>query len=390
MRYLLLAAAILVTLPALAIRAAGAAVAPVAEAVLFGFAIFGAAFLLAWAAELAQLEISQALAVAILALIAVLPEYAVDLYFAWTAAERPAYAAYATANMTGANRLLVGLGWPLIVVLYALRHRRRSVTLHPAHSVETAYLGIASLYALLIPIRGSLSLIDTAILLAVFALYMVRTAQAPVHEPVLVGPPASLARLHRRPRRIITIAMFLHAGIAILLAAEPFAEALIESGHAFGIDEFILVQWVAPIASEAPEFIIAALWALRGDAQSGLGALISSKVNQWTLLIGTIPLVYSISLGRPGALPLDSRQEHELWLTSTQSLLATMLLLNLDLSILEALILFVLFAAQLLVPDIRIEVAILYSALSVLYLVLNRTSLIPVLRAGLRGRRAGT
>src|SRR5690606_11756756 len=133
-----------------------------------------------------------------------------------------------------------------------------------------------------------------------------------------------------------------YSGIAILLAAEPFAEALVETGHTFRIDEFILVQWVAPVASEAPEFIIAALWALRGDAQSGLGPLISSKVNQWTLLIGTIPLVYSISLGRPGALPLDLRQEHELWLTGAQSLLAVMLPLNLNLSILEAVILFVL------------------------------------------------
>ena len=39
-----------------------------------GFAIFGAAFLLSWAAELAQLDIPQALALAFLALIAVVPE----------------------------------------------------------------------------------------------------------------------------------------------------------------------------------------------------------------------------------------------------------------------------------------------------------------------------
>jgi len=50
-----------------------------------GLGIFGAAFLLSWAAELAQLYISQNLALALLALIAVLPEYAVDMYFAWMA-----------------------------------------------------------------------------------------------------------------------------------------------------------------------------------------------------------------------------------------------------------------------------------------------------------------
>jgi Ca2+/Na+ antiporter len=39
-----------------------------------GWAFFGAAFLLSWAAELAQKDLPQALAIALLALIAVLPE----------------------------------------------------------------------------------------------------------------------------------------------------------------------------------------------------------------------------------------------------------------------------------------------------------------------------
>ena len=45
---------------------------------MFGLAVVGAAFLLAWAAEVLQLDVSQGLALAVLALIAVLPEYAVD------------------------------------------------------------------------------------------------------------------------------------------------------------------------------------------------------------------------------------------------------------------------------------------------------------------------
>jgi hypothetical protein len=44
------------------------------EAVSSGLGIFGAAFLLSWAAELAQKDLPQALAIALLALIAVLPE----------------------------------------------------------------------------------------------------------------------------------------------------------------------------------------------------------------------------------------------------------------------------------------------------------------------------
>ena len=80
--------------------ASGDYVAPV----VFGLAILGSAFLLAWAAEVLQLDVSQGLALTVLALIAVLPEYAVDFTFAWKAGEDPdKFAPLALANMTGAQ-----------------------------------------------------------------------------------------------------------------------------------------------------------------------------------------------------------------------------------------------------------------------------------------------
>ena len=112
------------------------------QAITFGLAIVGAAFVLAWAAEVAQLDISAGLAIAVLALIAVLPEYAVDLVFAWRGGE--AYETYgaacgpagvdyndtpcsfALANMTGANRLLIGVGWSMVVLLAWWRYRTLS------------------------------------------------------------------------------------------------------------------------------------------------------------------------------------------------------------------------------------------------------------------------
>ena len=86
------------------------ATTPLEIALWSGSGIFGAAFLLSWTCEVAQLDITRALALAFLALIAVLPEYAVDVYFAWRAGQDPTYTAYATANMTGGNRLLIGVG----------------------------------------------------------------------------------------------------------------------------------------------------------------------------------------------------------------------------------------------------------------------------------------
>src|SRR5207244_8597364 len=62
--------AALLPAPWIVVRAAGSHLEPAATSALTGLAILGAAFLLAWAAELLQLEISQALALALLALIA--------------------------------------------------------------------------------------------------------------------------------------------------------------------------------------------------------------------------------------------------------------------------------------------------------------------------------
>ena len=96
------------------------------------------------------------------------------------------------------------------------------------------------------------------------------------------------------------------------------------------------MQWVAPLASEFPEFLVAGLLAWRLRADAGLGALVSSKVNQWTLLIGCLPIAYAISSGSINPLPTDTRQVQEILLTAAQSLLAVILLINLRMSIVEA------------------------------------------------------
>ena len=116
------------------------------QALSAGIAIFGAAFMLSWAAELAQLEIPQSLAIALLALIAVLPEYAVDMYFAWVAGKDPKYTAFAMANMTGANRLLIGVGWAAVVITVWLKSGKRGIALEPEHKIEIFYLDHLFLY----------------------------------------------------------------------------------------------------------------------------------------------------------------------------------------------------------------------------------------------------
>ncbi len=75
--------------PGIILRFAGVHPAPIFGAAIFGLSILAAAFILSWAAETAEMDISQGLALAIIAFIAVLPEYAVDLVLAWKAGADP-------------------------------------------------------------------------------------------------------------------------------------------------------------------------------------------------------------------------------------------------------------------------------------------------------------
>jgi cation:H+ antiporter len=377
--------AIALTIPSLIFRLTGVQAAAPTEALVFGAGILGAAFLLSWAAEVVQMEISQALALAILALIAILPEYAVDLFFAWRAADDPVYGHYAAANMTGANRLLVGLGWPLVVWLFWARWRKRGVELAPSDQIAVWFLAMATLYAFVIAAVGSFWWVDTVVLISLFAWYLYRTGALGAEEPDLVGPALMISRVPRVWRLCCNAGLFAFSGLIIFLAAEPFAEALIDTGHQFGIDEFLLVQWVAPLASEAPEFIIAAIWTVRGHATMALSALISSKVNQWTLLIGTISIVYSISAGRIQALPLDLQQQHEIFLTAAQSLFAAVMLSDRRLIWWQALLLFIPFVTQLIVPALRMEVAFVYLVFTLIWGFHYRHHLVGILRSGPKG-----
>lgn len=328
-----------------------------AVATLAGISVLGAAFLLSWAVETAEIDLPQALAVSVLALVAVLPEYAVDATFAWKAAADPEQAGYAVANMTGGNRLLLGLGWSTLVFIAWARFGKPGIRLPDVTRVDVAVLLLASLYALVPVARGRITLMDTAVFVSMYAIYVVAATRAAgdeddeEEEEELVGPSALLGEYSAVPRRLSLVGILIWAAGAIFLAAEPFAEALVHTGKSMGIDEFLLVQWLAPLASEAPEFAVASLLVLRGRLAKGMLTLVSSKVNQWTLLIGTLPVVTSVAAGEPRFLALDARQSEEVLLTAAQSLFGVAVLANLVLSRVQAVLLATLFVGQLLIPS---------------------------------------
>ena len=361
----------------------GLAFPPGLTALCSGLGILGAAFLISWAAELAELEIPPTLAFIVLALLTVLPEYAVDMYLAWQAGKDPHYAHFALANMTGANRLLIGLGWSSIVVVYWWKTRKREIVLEPAHKTDVCILLAATTYSFLLPWKKNLAWTDAIVFLLIFVVYVMLALRAEVVEPELKGPPALIGRWPRTWRRLCTVLFFLLAGYTIYIAAQPFAESLIASGRDLGVEEFLLVQWLAPLASEAPEFLVAILFVLRLKPGNSFHIILSSTINQWTLLVGMLPLAYSLSLGRLGALPMDARQTEEIFLTSAQSLCAVIILFNLRFSLREGLLLLVLFSTQLFLPWSAVRYA--YAGL---YLLLAAAVLLrPLLKGASKGFR---
>ena len=352
--------ALLATMPALYLRFTGWYPSPLLDTALFGIGILAAGFMLSWGAEAAEARISQGLILAIMALVTVLPEYAVDIYYAYMAGQGgPAspYVQYAAANMTGANRLLVGVAWPLMVFLHWSKDRHRSIDLPASNATEIGFLLLASAYSFVIVLKDTITLIDFAVLLAIFGLYLWRVrkqdkpdeASGEEEEP---GPAAALRVLSPNAQWAAMAGLVAVAAGVILASAEPFAEAMVGAGRALGINEFLLIQWLAPLASEAPAIVIAILFVRANRSGDGLVAMVSDKINQWTLLVGMLPLALSIGAGAISPLPLDARQGEEFFLTAAQSLFAIGLIARLRLTVWSSVALFGLFLVQVMLAFI--------------------------------------
>ena len=182
-----------------------------------------------------------------------------------------------------------------------------------------------------------------------FVLYLIRVSSQDKEEPELEGLPALVGVLPKWGRRAFLFVAAVSAAFVIIVVAEPFAHSLIEAGKALQINEFILVQWLAPLASEAPEFIVAIMFAMRGKPAIGLAILVSSKVNQWTALAGSLPVGFLLGGGQ-GALPMDPLQVEEFTLTIAQTVFGVAILLSLRLGKLDAIALFGLFTVTLVFP----------------------------------------
>src|SRR5215468_8336869 len=209
-------------------------------------AMIGSAFLVAWGAEAAEFLVSQGLALAILALIQTLPEFAVEAVIAWKAGKDPAMVHLAIANFTGSLRLLTGLGWPMIYVVAAVFSRRKgrklgTIYLADDHAVEVLGLLPPMAYFLWIWAKGSLSLLDSAVLAMTYAVYLAILLRMPARE----AEDEDMGRLPAATRWALSFSgarrwgavglLLLGGGAVIYFVAGPFLASMLALSAALGM-----------------------------------------------------------------------------------------------------------------------------------------------------------
>ena len=253
----------------------------------------------------------------------------------------------------------------------------------PASSrFDVGFLALLAALAFVIPMLGEIPVWFGLLLISTFVIYLWRSGCVhPEGEEECVGTAKLIAELPQRRRRATVVTQFVAAAAIILCAAEWFATSLVDTGTSLGFDSYFLVQWLAPLASEAPEFIIAVLFALRGMGAAAIGTLIASKINQWSLLVGSLPIAHMFGGG--AVLELDARQIEEFVLTGTQTVLGVAIIMALRFHRSSAIALAGLFALQFFVTDTtgRYVLSAVQLVLAAIVLVIHRRDIVATLRA---------
>lgn len=334
-------------------------------------AVIASAMLIAWGAEAAQFLISQGLALAILAWLQTLPEFAVEGVIAWEAGKDPEKIHLVTANFTGSLRLLVGLGWPMIFATAALMTRKRRkhqlsmIHLDEEHAVEVMALVPPILYFVFIWWKASLTIYDSIVLLGFYLAYLYILNKIPPkseeHIEDIEPIPRAILALKIAQRNATITGLFLAGGAILYFVAHPFLESMLAVAVSMGVSDFIFVQWVAPFLSEFPEKVSAFYWARRiKTAPMALMNMVSSNINQWTVLVAMLPVVFGFSQGSLASIHFDEHQRSEILLTLAQSLLGMILLANMRFHWYEALGLFALWLVQFAFANTREEIMVMY------------------------------
>lgn len=368
---------------------------------LFTFgAVVAASLLIAWAAEASEFSISKGFALAVVAIVQTIPEYFVEGTIAWKAGKDPlgcsvdCWIPNVIANFTGANRLLTGLGWPLILFTVIIQKRRNGqsgatgIALRKEQSVELVFMLGSTAYYAFVLIRGELSLLDSLILGGTFVGYMWLLFRLPTDkddkDEVLEGAPRALVRVTPPSRRIAAIVgLFVFSALTFVFVTDAFVESIRTIAISFLVPllgsgaVFFSIQWIAPVLSEFPEKVSAFNWARTIRlAPTALLNFMSSSVNELTALVALIPIVFVISSGSLTSTIPIGQHDVEIFLTLAQSIYACTALLDLEYNVSNATILFVLWAVSTAIVQIRLVVGIVFLILALGEVIAQRKKII--------------
>ena len=365
----------------------GGPVIPVPLATIgLGIGVIGAAFLLAWAADAGEAVFSGGLVLAVVALVAVLPEFIIEIRFAYIQETE-----LVSANLTGATRLLL-TGAITLPVLVAFLARRKGGAAAPVEimanrRLELGILLVVSIYAVQIVARGNVTVFDSFVLIALYVLYARRVQGTHGEEPAVVGVAAGLLSLPRKYHGLMIAGLILVAGAVVIMIANPFADALLATGTSVGVDPYLLIQSVVPVATEAPEFVVVAVLVANRRPAQGLALFLASSVSQWTLGMGALPIAYAAG-GGGTSMPLAGREQLEVGFTIALTLFVVAALASGRAERVDAWLVLGIFAVQFVypIPFVRAAVAIVLLVYAIDLFVARRRAIRPLLRVAFDGR----
>ena len=372
----------------LLVHFAGHAVPVQLATVGLGIGVVGAAFLLAWAADAGEAVFSGGFVLAAVALIAILPEFIVEIRFAYIQETE-----LVSANLTGATRLLItgAIATPVALAYIARRRGQApgSFQLATGRRLELGIMLVAAIFAIQIIARGSLTVIDGVVLIALYLFYARRVQGTHDEEPAVVGVPAGLLTLPPRYVRLVITALIVGAAAVVVMIANPFADALLATGTSLGMDPYLLIQTVVPVASEAPEFVVVAVLVANHRPAQGLALFLASSVTQWTLALGALPIAY-LAGGGGMALPLAGRELVELALTVALTFFCVAALAVLRPTRFDAWLVIGVFAVQLLYPTpfVRVAGTFVFLVFAIDLTVAHRRAVLSLFRTAFGGKRA--
>jgi cation:H+ antiporter len=196
--------------------------------------------------------------------------------------------------------------------------------------------------------------------------YLYISSKKESYESEFVGVSKYLTELNKPTRISINIILIAFSALSIFMVSHPFVESLIHIGEKLGIDEYYLIQWLAPLASESPEILIAGLFALKNKPIEAIAIILSSQANQMSLLIGSMGGIFAFATNKFVSFPINDTQSIEFLLTSGFALIQIAIITKGNFSKKIIISLILLFFTQLIFTnsDFKLYLSILMLGLS--------------------------